>query len=252
VTESTPDLPADLEAFLADDSTDLSEAGLAYRELYVEEQVLGTTTSRFVKEGGVRFAAVKSYVITAANLEEMAIQQRGLPQAQLELLKFWFMIDGLRANMSYTSVSIRITLQPPGPAFLLEPSLEMTQADLEKTFSTEFAPEITRLLQLHLSRSRSHTIRRTESQPVVTAVNHGGEGFGWTFQARDGAPLFPRAVTTMAMVELPRGTSSLSGLFDSEALITRRILAKLIERPAAPVNAAVPFVVDLNAKPLSG
>ena len=40
--------------------------------------MLGHATSRFVKEGGVHFAGVRSYAITAANLEAMAVQQRGL------------------------------------------------------------------------------------------------------------------------------------------------------------------------------
>lgn len=250
VTEPA-ELPADLQAFMTGDFAVSDAADLAYRELYVEEQVLGKATSRFVKEGGVRFSGVKSYVITVANLESMAIQQRGLSEVQLELLKFWFMIDPLPPSRSYTSVSIRITLQPPAPALLLEPDLETTEADLEKTFTSEFAPEIARMLQVHLTRRVGHTIRRTEKLPVATAINHGAEGFGWTFQSQDGAPLFPREVITMAMIELPRGTRELSGLFDTEALISRRVLAKLIERPASPVNAAASFTVDLSAKPLS-
>ena len=88
-----------------------------------------------------------------------------------------------------------------------------------------------RLLQVHLAGSGGRTLRRTERFPVTTTVNYGTDGFGWTFQPQDGAPLFAHEVITMAMVELPRGTRGLSGLFDTEALITRRVLAKLIERP---------------------
>ena len=47
------------------------------------------------------------------------------------------------------------------------------------------------------------------------------------------------------------GDAAEGGLFDTEALITRRVLAKLIERPAAPVNVASPFTVDLTAPPFS-
>ena len=242
--------PGGLQAFLTDDVLSSDAAETAYQELFVEEQVLGQATSRFVKEGGVRFAGVRSYAITAASLDAMAVQQRGLADVQLELLKFWFMIDPLPPGRSYTSVSVRITLCPPVPAFLLEPNLETAEADLEQTSTTEFGPEIARLLRMHLTASRGQTIRRTEKLPVTTAIDHGTEGFGWIFQAQDGAPLFPRQVVTTATVELPRGTRTLSGLFDTEALITRRVLGKLIERPAAPVDAATPFTVDLTAKPL--
>jgi len=127
----------------------------------------------------------------------------------------------------------------------------MAEADLEQTSTTEFGPEIARLLRVHLTASRARTIRRTEKLPVTTAIDHGAEGFGWTFQAQDGAPLFSHQVTTAALLELPRGTRTLSGQFDTEALITRQVLGTRIERPAASVDAATPFTVDLTAKPLA-
>ena len=106
-------LPAGLQAFLTDDTLGGDAAELACQELFIEEQVLGHATSRFVKEGGVHFSGVRSYAITPANLEAMAVQQRGLGEVQLELLKFWFMIDPLPPARSYASVSVRITLRPP-------------------------------------------------------------------------------------------------------------------------------------------
>jgi hypothetical protein len=245
------DLPADLQVFLASDFTVSDSGDLAYRELFVEEQVLGRPTSRFIKEGGVHFVDVKSYMITVEQLEAMAIQQRGLPSVQLELLKFFFTIDQLPPSRHYTSVTVWITLDPAVPAFLLEPDLETATTDLEKTFSAEFAAEVARLLQVHLAGGGRRTIRRIEQQPVTTAINHGRDGFGWIFQAQDGAPLFPHGVITMALVELPRGTRQLAGLFDTEALISRKVLTSLVERPTVPVNAAKPFTVDLTAKPFS-
>jgi hypothetical protein len=245
------ELPADLRVFLTSGFPASGARDLVYQELFVEERVRRGVASRFVKEGGVHFCGVQSYAISAGHLEPMAIQRRGLSNVQLELLKFIFMIDPLPPGRDYRSVTVRITLRPPAPAFLLQPNVETATTGLEKTVNAEFAAEVARLLQVHLAGGGGRTIRRTEKLPVTTAINHGTEGFGWNFQPQDGAPLFAREVITMAMVELPRGMRQLSGLFDTEALISRKVLSTVIVRSAAPVNAATPFTIDLTAKPLS-
>lgn len=242
-------LPAGVRAFLDGDSgADDSGADLAYQELYVEEQVLGQT-SRFVGEGGVHFNSVQDYELTPENLPPMASQRRRPTDSQLELLKFRFTIDLLPPSRSYTSVSVRITLQPPATVLMLQPDLDTSDTDLEKTSSSEFALEVARLVQVHLAQTHGKTIRRTEQFPVMTALDLGLKGFGWTFETREGAPLFPRTVITHAMIEVPRGTATLSGLFDAEALISRRVLGTFVTRPSAPANSAAAFTVDLTAPP---
>jgi hypothetical protein len=245
------ELPADLRVFLSDDSDaddgDADRADLAYQVLYVEEQVLGQATSRFVTEGGVHFNSVHDYELTPENLAPMAGQRRGLADVQLELLKFRFTIDQLPPSRSYTSVTVRITLQPPATVLMLQPRLDTADTDTEKTSGSEFALEVARLVQVHLAQTRGKTTRRTEQLPVMTALDLGLKGFGWTFEAREGSPLFPRTVITQAMIEVPRGTTTLSGLFDAEALISRRVLGTPFTRPAAPANSAAAFTVDLTA-----
>src|ERR1700744_3658600 len=118
-------LHAALQAFLADDpGADDSGTDLAYQQLYVEEQVLGQATSRFVGEGGVHFNSVQDYELTPENLPPMASLRRGLADVQLELLKFRFTIDPLPPSRSYTSVTVRITLQPPATVLMLQPRLD--------------------------------------------------------------------------------------------------------------------------------
>jgi hypothetical protein len=236
------ELPPGLRAFLAGDPGD-SGADLAYRELYVEEQVLGQATSRFVGEGGVHLNSVQDYQLTAENLHPMAGQRRGLDGIQLELLKFRFTIDLLPPSRSYTSVSVRITLQPPATVLMLQPRMDTAQTDQESTSGSGFALEAARLVQVHLG----EVIRRTEQLPVMTALDLGPKGFGWTFEARDGVPVFPQTVMTHAMIEVPRGTTKLTGLFDAEALISRRVLGTPVTRRAAPANSAATFTVDLTA-----
>ncbi|KPM52024.1 hypothetical protein ACG83_31200 [Frankia sp. R43] len=243
-------LPDDLRSFLDDDSSvDDRESGLAHRAFFVEEQVLGKNTSRFVAEGGVQFNSVQVYALTPENLPPMASLRRGLAERQLELLKFRFTIDLLPPGRSYVSVSVRITVQSPVTVLMLQPHLDTADTDLEKTSNSEAALEVARLVQVHLTRSHGNTARRTEHLPVTTALDLGPRGFGWTFEAREGAPLFSRTVLTHAMIEVPRGTPSLSGLFDAEALIIRRVLNTSIRRPAKPANSAAPFTVDLTAAP---
>jgi len=248
VTEAV--LSAGLRAFL-DDDPDAGSEGLAYQVLYVEEPVLGQATSRFVGEGGVRFNSVEDYEVTPEDLEPFAVKRRGLANVQVELLKFRFTIDRLPSGRSYTSVTVRITLDPLPTVLTLAPGQETTKTELEKTSGSEFTLDAAHLIQMHLAKTRGKTVRRTEQYPVITALDLREAGFGWTFEARDGAPLFPRTVITHALIEAPRGTKKLTGKFDSEALTSRRVLGTSVTRHAAPVNSAEEFTIDLTAEPLS-
>jgi hypothetical protein len=244
-------LPADLRAFL-DAEPGEPAADLAYTELYVKEQVLGKNTSRFVHEGGVHLNSVTVHRIDAASFPELARQRRGFADFQQELLKFRFTIDELPPSRWYTSVRVRITLHPRPTVLLFKPPVQTTHAETETTSSSQVSLEVERLIQLHLTRSREKTVRRSEQAPVITALDHGAAGFGWTFQAQDGAPLFPQMVLTQALIEVPRGTAALAGLFDSEALIGRRVLRSAVTRSAMPQDSAEPFALDLTKPTLDG
>jgi hypothetical protein len=253
VTEIVP--TAELRAFLDDEPAaydpDAERESLAYLALYVEEAVLGQAPSRFVGEGGVRFNSLQDYEVTPENLGAFAVKRRGLADVQVELLKFRFTIDRLPPSRSYTSVTVRITLDPLPTALMFVPDQETAKTEAEITSGSEFMLDAARLIQMHLTETHGKTVRRTEQYPVVTALDLREKGFGWTFEARDGAPLFPRTVTAQALVEVPRGTKKLDGKFDSEALISRRLLGTSVTRRAAPVDSAEEFTVDLTRAPLS-
>lgn len=202
---------------------------LAEREFYVEEELLGKRESRFVSEGGVRLVRVDSYDITVDDLEPLAARRVGIDDVQLVLLKFAFMIQQLPASRRYSTVSVRVTLRPAAPALMLR---------------ARAAPDWPR---------HAAAAHRTESLPVVTTVNDGLEGFGWTFEAHDGAPLHPHVEFTVAMLELPLATASLDGLFDAEAMISRRMFGTFTPRRAAPLNSAAEFSVNLpRSCPVAG
>jgi hypothetical protein len=189
-------------------------ADLADCELYVEEQLLGQSTSRFVKEGGVRLNRVTSYEVLPEELPAMFSRRSGLDRVRVVLVKFWLMFDELPPKREYAAIRIRISFQPAAQVLLLRPDTG-TQSP--------------------------------RPGPAVTAVDQGAEGFGWTYQAQDGTPLTSRREITLAMLECARETTRLAGLLDAEAQIDRFLLGTAKRRPAAPKNSAVPFQVSLPA-----
>jgi hypothetical protein len=247
------ELPSGLRAFLdaAPDDTGAVGPDLAYQQLFVPEQILGQTKSRLVDEGGVHLNMVETYAMTVDNLEPMAKQRRGIGNVQLEMLRFTFMIDELPPGRRYTAVRVRISLTPQARPHLFLPDKETTKADLETTMSSELAVELAHLIEVHQSRSRTSAVKRTVEEPVMTVIDHGAEGFGWTFHAREGAPLFPRRVVTQVLIEVPCGTTALAGTFDSEAMISRRVLSGRGEGKAAPSKPAEPFLINLTEPPLT-
>lgn len=199
----------------------------------------------------MRFNSVQDYEITPEDLGPFEVKRRGLADVQAELLKFRFTIDRLPPGRSYTSVTVRITLDPLPTVLMFAPDQETFKTELERTSGSEFTLDAARLIQMHLAATHGKTVRRTEQYPVITALDLREEGFGWTFEAQDGAPLFPREVISLALIEVSRGTEKLSGKFDSEAMIRRRLLGASVTRRAASVDSNEKFIIDLTAPPLS-
>ncbi|MET8287426.1 hypothetical protein ABZV80_19540 [Streptomyces sp. NPDC005132] len=112
-------------------------------------------------------------------------------------------------------------------------------------FSSEFRPALTRLLGMGVKHTRSGSVSRVDRLPVVTGVDEGPAGFGWTFQARDGAPLVPQRAQTIVVAELPLETARLAGTFDAEAFVARRVAGIYEPRRALPRTPPATFRVDL-------
>jgi hypothetical protein len=218
-----------------------SKADLAGRELYVEEPLLGQPSSRFVKEGGVRLNRVTHYALTPEDLPPMFRRRPGLTRVKLVLLKFWLMFDELPPNREYMAIRIRVSLQPPAPVLLLRPDATASQADPAQAPGAVPA-DLARLLRS----AASQAAPAGASQPAATAIDLGAEGFGWTYQARGGAPLGSRREITLAMLELPADATTVAGLLDAEAQVSQRLLGTAKRRRAAPVNSAAPFTVPLE------
>jgi nucleoside phosphorylase len=72
----------------------------------------------------------------------------------------------------------------------------------------------------------------------------GEDGFGWNYEARDGAPLLPQRLTTLAVLELPPAASGLAGVMDADAQISRSVLGRAIPRKGSLVNPTRHFAVE--------
>jgi hypothetical protein len=201
--------------------------------------------SRFVGAGGVRFNKAEPYRVRIEDLEPMAQRREAVDSLRLELVKFTFTILELPQGSAYETVRIRIALDPPYPLMLLRPRNDTTQARRTSSFSKEVQPLLPRLMQLNLKYTSATTVDVTESRPVVTALDLNTDGFGWTYQAQNGVPMSPGIRQTIAVLELPQDAGGISGTFDAEAVITRRMLGLVGRRSTVPDQPPALFRIQL-------
>lgn len=235
-----PELTPCLREFLAEPARDeawrrpAGTADLAESDFQVAEQLLGESDTRFVPEGGLRLNRVTYLPLSPDDVPALAGYRAGLAEARLVLAMFWFMLTELPAKRSYDTVRIMIKLQPPAPVLLLSPDAPDGPGPAWQGLAAELADAVESLL-------------RAGSRLAATGLDHGDDGFGWKYEARAGAPLTPRRITTVVVLELPRAVTGLDGVLDAEAQISRAVLGKAFPRTATLVNSAVPFHVPFVA-----
>jgi hypothetical protein len=219
-------------------------APLAEQTFFFDSEVRGDK-SRFVDAGGVRFNQAVPYRVRIEDLEPMARRREAVDSLRLELVKFTFTILELPQGSAYETVRIRITLDPPYPLMLLRPRNDTAQARRTSSFSKELQPLLSKLIQLDLKYTSATTVDVTESRPVVTALDLNADGFGWTYQAQNGTPMSPGIRQTIAILELSEDVGGISGTFDAEAVITRRLLGLVGRRSTVPVQPPALFRIRL-------
>jgi hypothetical protein len=251
-----PDEPAGLLAYLAepdqdpdpvrdqDPVRDPDPAPLAERPFSFDPDPR-SRASRFVTAGGVQFNRAVPYRVSLEDLEPMARRRERADEVRLELLKFTFTLRELPQGSSYETVRIRIRLDPPFPLMQLRPRNDTAQTQQTKSFSQDVEPLLAKLIQLSLKYNSTTTVNVTESQPVVTALDLNAEGFGWTYQAQNGAPLSPGLRQTVAVLELGADTREITGTFDAEAIAARRLLGLIDPYRSKPVQPPTAFRIPL-------
>jgi hypothetical protein len=239
-----------LRAFLGERDRDPgAEVGadgppLAEQTFYFDPEARGDR-SRFVAAGGVRFNRAVPYRVRIEDLEPMSRRREAVDSLRLELVKFTFTVLELPQGSTYETVRIRITLDPPHPLMQLRPRNDTAQSQRTSSFSKEVQPLLSKLMQLDLRFSSTTSVDVTESRPVVTALDLGAEGFGWTYQAQNGSPMSPGIRQTIAVLELPENVGGISGAFDAEAVVTRRLLGLVSQRSTVPVQPPALFHIRL-------
>lgn len=245
-----PSEPSGLRAFLTEPDHDpgtragTGGAPLAEQTFYFDPEARGVR-SRFVAAGGVQFNRAVPYRVHAEDLEPMSRRREAADELRLELVKFTFTVLELPQGRNYETVRIRIRLDPPHPLMQLRPRNETAQSQRTRSFSQDVQPLLLKLMQLDLKYTSTTSVDVTESQPVVTALDLGAEGFGWTYQAQNGAPMSPGIRQTIAILELPEDAGGISGVFDTEATVTRRLLGLIGQHSTVPAQPAVPFHIKL-------
>lgn len=244
-TEQEPIEPPGLRAFLTEpDYRPVPEDEADGPPLDFDSEIRGGQ-SRFVNVGGVEFNRALPYHLRIEDLEPMARRREAVTSLRLELVKFSFTVLELPKGYAYEAVRIRIALDPSYPLMLLRPRNDTTQAQRTSSLSKEVQPLLSRLMQLDLKYTSSTTVVVTESRPVVTALDLNAAGFGWTYQAQNGAPISPGIKYAFAVLELPKDVGWISGTFDAEAVVTRRLGGLVGRRSIVPDQSPALFRIQL-------
>lgn len=247
-----PDSPTPsprLLAFLEQDAhpEPASAPALAEREFYTEGR--GKTTPRLLRAGGVTYVRSTNLTLTREDLPPLTRRRADLEQLRIELIKFEFTFRELPENRRYKEIRVLITLAPHVPVMFLRPRAKSADSESVRTFSSQFAPTLAKLLQLEVSLAKTGSVSRTEQRPVVSCLPLGPEGFQWIYQAQEGAPLLPGDRQTIAVLELPADAKRIQGTFDAEAIVSRELLGKPVATKALPQGPAAPILVELTTEP---
>lgn len=227
-----------LSAFLGEPASEQEWAPGDARPLaesrWVEALLPGEQTTRAVDEGVIRLNRVTYRLLTRDDLAALAGFLPDPENVQLVLAMFWFMLTELRGGGQYRGLRITVKLSSPAPVLLLSPDQPDGPGQGQPVLAGEIAATVASLLP---------------SQPGATALDYGDDGFGWAYEVRDDAPLVPRRLNTLVVLELPPGTASLDGVLDAEAQISRPGLGGFVSRKATLVNPEVPFEVPFTDGP---
>jgi hypothetical protein len=226
-----------------------SEPGtLARRLFYVEGPSRDGTTSGREQAGGVIVHKPKAALLLPSDFPPLSRRRPDFPGLRHVLVRFGFMLDRLPPRHAYESATITITLDDPDAEVLAQrPSLVTTETEWSDSTTTEVSAALDSLAKIGAQRTRVTERGHRTSLPLVTAENRGPAGFGWHYQAQDGAPLHPQLESARAVIELPRAAVELAGAIEAEAAVAFPRYGVITRSKAAPETAAARFLLPLGS-----
>ncbi len=195
------------------------------------------------RAGGAFIHQPTAAILLPSDFPVLSRRRPGFTDLRHVLVRFSFMLDRLPPRHSYLSATLLITLdQPTAVVRAQRPAWVTADAEPADSAAAELSAALDSLAQL----GGTSTTHRAGRLPVITAENRGRAGFGWHYQAQEGAPLLPRVEFAVAVIELPREVCELSGQLSSEAVVAVPRLGVLAAARAAPAELPVPFRLPLG------
>lgn len=222
---------------------------LAQRFLYVPGPSRDGTSSARIQAACVYLHEPTAAVLLPSELPLLSQRRPDFPDLRHVLARFSFMPSRLPPRQSYTSITFSVTCASPDAVVRLQrPAWESTDdSATTDTVTTQFSAAVDSLARLGAQRTRVRgTTRHSGQLPVITAEKRDRGDFGWRYEAREGAPLAPRIEYALALIELPRDSTELSGQLSAEATIEVPRLGVLRALRALPAAPPVPFRIPLS------
>jgi hypothetical protein len=197
-----------------------SEDVLVRQEFYIEAPARDGGTVR-TRAGGVFLHEPTAAILFPSDFPPLSHRRPEFTGLRHVLVRFSFMLDRLPPRHAYESATLAIALDNPDAVVRVQrPAWVATGMELSDTVTTEFSAALEGLARLGAQRTRTKgaTYHSGES-PVVTAEKRGRGDFGWRYQAQEGSPLVSRVEFAVAVIELPRDISELSGRMSCEAVV---------------------------------
>lgn len=226
---------------------DAESAALARRLFYIPGPSRDGTSSGREQAGGVIVHKPKAALLVPSDFSSLSRRRPDFPGLRHVLVRFGFMLDRLPPRHAYESATITITLDDPDAEVLAQrPSLVTMDSEWSDSTTTELSAALDGLAKIGAQRTRVTERGHRTSLPLVTAENRGPAGFGWHYQAQDGAPLHAQVESARAVIELPHAAVELTGTINAYAAISFPRYGVIIRSKAAPATAAARFRLPLG------
>lgn len=194
---------------------------LARRRYYLPSPNRDGTDGGRVHAGGIVIHQPVVAILLPEDFPPLSRRRPDFAGLRHVLVRFSFMLDRLPPRHAYDSATVTVVLDHPGAVVLAQrPSLVTTESESSGSTTTEMSAALEGLARLGAQRTKTVQTTRRTSLPLITAENRGPGGFGWHYQAQDGAPLLSHVESSRALIELPKGLTELSGTINSEAIVS--------------------------------